>query len=134
MSYPLKTSGDNWLEKAIELYEKRISISIIDDAKYNLNANSDVIKIFQRYTLPKNSIFFLIPFYFLSLVCMVLLYYSFSLHYIKYLGIILSTFFLILCAVIPTYYLIKNRAPKIKKTEQGIDIVFSKQQEDNSFA
>ena len=126
MGYPLKTSDNNWLEKALELYEKRISFSIIDDAGYNFNIHSDVLKIFKRSTLSKKSLLFLIPFYVLAIVCMVLLYYSFSLQYTKYLGVILSALFLVICVSIPTYFLVVNRSPEIEKTVQGIDIKFSK--------
>ena len=125
MGFPIKTSNNNWLEKALELFEKRISISITDDANYNLNISSDVMKLFKRYTLSQTALMFLGAFYVLAIVCLVLLYYSFSLQYTKYLGVILSTIFLIICVGIPTYYLAKNRHPKIEKTEQGIDIKFS---------
>ncbi|MHB1688763.1 MAG: hypothetical protein ACYCVH_15525 [Ignavibacteriaceae bacterium] len=125
MGFPIKTSDNNWLEKALELFEKRISISITDDANYNLNISSDVTKLFKKYTLSQTALMFLGAFYVLAIVCMVLLYYSFSLQYTKYLGVILLTIFLIICIGIPTYYLAKNRHPKIEKTEQGIDIKFS---------
>lgn len=127
MGFPIKTSDNNWLEKALELFDKRISISITDDANYSLNTNSDVLKVFKRYTLSQTSLMFIGAFYFLAIVCLVLLYYSFSLQYTKYLGIILSIIFLIICIGIPTYYLSKNKRPKIEKTEQGIDIKFSNQ-------
>ena len=124
MSYPIKTSDANWLNKCIELFEKRISISIIEDTNYNLNVNSDVIKSFRRFTLSKKSLSFLLLFYLLAVVCLVLFYYSFSLQSTKTLGIILSIIFFALCSAIPTYYLLKNKAPRIRKTEQGIDIIF----------
>jgi hypothetical protein len=127
MRFPIKTSDNNWLEKALELFEKRISISITDDANYNLNISSDVLKVFKRYTLSQTSLMFLGAFYVLAIGCLVLFYYSFSLQYTKYLGVTLSLIFLIICIGIPTYYLSKNRRPKIEKTEQGIDIKFSNQ-------
>ena len=127
MGFPIKTSDNNWLEKSLELFEKRISISITDDANYGLNLNSDVLKLFKRFTLSQTALMFLGAFYVLAILCMVLLYYSFSLQYTKTLGVILSAIFLIICVGIPTYYLSKNRRPKIEKTEQGIDIKFSNQ-------
>ena len=125
MGFPIKTSDNNWLEKSLELFEKRISISITDDANYGLNLNSDVLKLFKRFTLSQAALMFLGAFYVLAIVCMVLLYYSFSLQYTKSLGVILSAIFLIICISIPTYYLAKNRRPKIEKIEQGIEIKFS---------
>jgi len=127
MGFPIKTSDNNWLEKALELFAKRISISITDDANYNLNISSDVLKVFKRYTLSQTSLMFLGAFYVLAIGCLVLFYYSFSLQYTKNLGVTLSIIFLIICIGIPTYYLSKNRRPKIEKTEQGIDIKFSNQ-------
>ena len=124
MISPLKTSDANWHNKCIELFEKRISISIIDDANYNLNVNSDSIKSFQRFTLSKKFLAFLGLFYLLAILCLVLLYYSFSSQNTTNLAIILSIIFFIICTTIPTYYLIKNKAPEIIKTERGIDIVF----------
>ncbi len=127
MGFPIKTSDNNWLEKALELSEKRISISITDDANYNLDTSSDVLKLFKKYSLSQTALMFLGAFYVLAIFCMVLLYYSFSLQYTKYLGVTLSAIFLFICLGIPTYYLAKNRHPKIEKTEQGIDIKFSNQ-------
>jgi len=127
MGYPIKTSDSNWLGKALELYEKRISISIIDDAEYDLDINSDSMKSFKRFTLPYTAFKFLGVFYLLSIVCMALFYYSLSLQYYKFLGIALSIIFLFICAGIPTFYLVKYRAPKIEKTDIGVDIKFSKQ-------
>lgn len=127
MGFPIKTSDNNWLEKALELFEKRISISITDDANYNLNISSDVLKMFKRYTLSQTALMSLGAFYVLVIVCLVLLYYSFSLQYVKYLGVIISTVLLFICIGIPTYYLAKNRHPEIEKTEHGIDIKFSNQ-------
>ena len=127
MGFPIKTSDSNWLEKALVLFEKRISISITDDANYNLNMTSDVMKLFKRYTISQNGLMLIGAFYVLALVCLVLLYYSFSLQYTKYLGAILSTILFFICLGIPTYYLAKNRQPIIEKTEQGIDIKFSNQ-------
>ena len=127
MGFPIKTSDKNWLEKALELSEKRISISITDNGNYNLNTNSDVLKLFKKYSLSQSALMFLGAFYVLAIVCMVLLYYSFSLQYTKFLGVMLSAIFLIICIGIPTYYLAKNRHPIIEKTEQGIDIKYSSQ-------
>ena len=127
MGFPIKTSDNNWLEKALELFDKRISISITDDANYNLNISSEVLKVFKRYTLSQRSLMYLGAFYVLAIGCLVMFYYSFSLQYTKYLGVTLSIIFLIICIGIPTYYLSKNRRPKIEKTEQGIDIKFSNQ-------
>jgi len=127
MGFPIKTSDTNWLEKALELFEKRTSISITDDANYNLNTESEVLKLFKRFTLPQTGFVFIGAFYVLAIVCAVLLYHSFSLQYAKIIGITLSIILLIVCAGIPTYYLVKNRAPKIEKTKTGIDIRFSKQ-------
>jgi len=124
MGFPLKTSDDNWLEKALELFEKRISISIFDDAPYNLNVNSDSMKMFKRYTLSQRALMFLGAFYVLSLVCVVLFYLSLFLQYSKLLEISLSFIGVIVCFGIPSYYLIKNRAPIIEKTDNGIDIKF----------
>lgn len=124
MGFPIKTSDNNWLEKALELFEKRISISITDDANYNMNINSDVLKLFKRFTLSQTALMFLSVFYVLAIVCMILLYFSFSLQYTKSLGVVLSSAFMIICTSIPTYYLAKNRRPKIEKTEKGIEIKF----------
>jgi len=125
MGFPLKTSDNNWLEKALELSEKRISISITDDANYNLDTSSDVVKLFKKYSLSQSALICLGAFYVLAIVCVVLLYYSFSMHYAKYLGITLSIISFFICIGIPTYYLSKNRHPIIEKSEQGIDIKFS---------
>jgi hypothetical protein len=125
MGFPIKTSDINWLDKASLKFNKRISISIIDDANYNLNIGSDIIKMFSRFTLSIKSIAFLCVFYVLAVVCMIMLYLSFSLQYSRYLGIGLSAIFLIVCIGLPTYYLAKNNSPKIEKTEQGVDIIFS---------
>jgi hypothetical protein len=125
MSYPIKTSDNNWLEKALELSEKRISISITDDSNYNITVDSDVIKLFKRFTLSQTALLLLGAFYVLGIICMVLLYYSFSLQSTKYLGVTLSIVFLIICLGIPTFYLLRNKHPKIEKTEHGIDIKFS---------
>jgi len=127
MGFPIKTSDNNWLEKSLELSAKRISISITDDANYNLNTSSDVMKLFKKYSLSQSALMFLGAFYVLAIVCMVLLYYSFSLQYTKYLGVMLSTILFFVCLGIPTYYLAKNRHPKIEKTDQGIDIKFFNQ-------
>jgi len=125
MGFPIKTSDNNWLEKSLELFGKRISISITDDANYGLDLNSDVLRLFKRFTLSQTALMFLGAFYVLAILCMVLLYYSFSLQYTKNLGVILSAIFLIICISIPTYYLAKNRQPKIEKIDQGIEIKFS---------
>lgn len=130
MGYPIKTSDNNWLEKAIELSEKRISLSIIDDNNYNLKLDSEVIKIFKKYSLSQTSLIFLGAFYVLALFCMVLFHFSFSLQYTQTLGVILSAIFIVICTVIPTYYLAKNRHPKIVKTEQGVDIKFNYKKEE----
>lgn len=130
MGYPLKTSDNNWLEKAIELSEKRISLSIIDDNNYNLKLDSEVIKIFKKYSLSQTSLIFLGAFYALALFCMVLFHFSFSLQYTQTLGVILSALFIAICTVIPTYYVAKNRYPKIVKTEQGVDIKFNNKKEE----
>lgn len=125
MGFPIKTSDVNWLEKSLELFEKRISISITDDANYGLNFNSDVLKLFKRVTLSKTNLLILGAFYLLAVFCAVLLYHSFNLQYTKTLSVILSTIFLIICMGIPTYFLVKNSRPKIEKIEQGIEIKFS---------
>ncbi len=80
MGFPIKTSDDNWLEKALELYDKRVSISITDDANYNLSISSDILKVFKRLTLSQRSLIFLGAFYVLAIGCLVLFYYSFSLQ------------------------------------------------------
>jgi hypothetical protein len=119
MGFPIKTSDNNWLIKALELSEKRIIISITDDNNYNLDISSDVLKLFIKYSLSQSALMFLGAFYVLAIVCMVMLYYFFSLQYTKFLGLILSTIFLIICIGIPTYYLAKNRHPKIEKRNKG---------------
>ena len=125
MGYPLKTSDDNWLQQALELVNKRISISIVDDANYNLNINSDSIKIFNKYSLSYKELTFLGLFYALSLLCIFLLYLSTFLQYTKNLGLVLSFLGFIVCFSIPTYYLRKNRPPRITPIESGVDIIFS---------
>ncbi|MCK9212230.1 MAG: hypothetical protein M0P61_15425 [Ignavibacteriaceae bacterium] len=124
MGFPVKTSDTNWLEKTLELFEKRISISIIDDASYKLHETSDIMKMFNRYTLNQRTLMFIGAFYVLSLVCIVLFYQSLFLQYAKPLGVSLSFIGIIVCFGIPTYFLMKNKAPMIEKTDSGIDIKF----------
>jgi hypothetical protein len=131
MGYPLKTSDDKWLKQALELVNKRISISIIDDAHYNLNINSDCIRIFNKYSLSYKELTFLGLFYALSLLCAILLYLSTFLQYTKNLGLVLSFLGFIVCFSIPTYYLRKNRSPHISPTESGVDIIFSSRPRNN---
>jgi hypothetical protein len=125
MGYPIKTSDKVWLTKAHELYNKRISITIIDDADYNLDINSDSIESFKRFSLRYTQIVFLSLFYFLSFICGGLFIVSFSLHYAKPLGLLFSILGIFICFGIPTYLLRKNRPPKIIKTNSGIDIIFN---------
>jgi|GEM_PF-3080073 len=124
MGFQVKTSDSNWLEKTLELFEKRISISIVDDAFYKLQETSDIMKMFNRYTLNQRALMFIGAFYVLSLVCIVLFYQSLFLQYAKLLGVSLSFVGIIVCFGLPTYYLMKNKAPVIEKTDNGIDIKF----------
>lgn len=130
MGYPIKTSDYNWLEKTIELSEKRINLSIIDDNNYNLKLDSEVLKIFKKYSLSQTSLIFLGAFYPLAIFCMVLFHFSLSLHHFQTLGVIISAIFIVIYTVIPTYYLAKNSYPKIIKTEQGVDIKFNNKKEE----
>jgi hypothetical protein len=129
MGYPLKTSDSKWLEKALELFNKRISFSIIDDAHYNLDKNSDIVKIFKGFSLRHIELIFLGSFYTLSVVCAILFYFSISLQYAKSLGLFLAFSGFIICFGLPTYYLRKNRPPHISQTESGIDIIFGSHRE-----
>ncbi len=124
MGFPIKTSDPNWLSKAVDVFNQRISISIIDDANFGINENSDSLRMFKRHTLSLRQVILLLTFYLIALTCMVLLYLSFSLHYAKYLGIGLSVLFLIVCITIPTYFFVKNKAPLIFKSNLGVEIKF----------
>ncbi len=125
MGFPIKTSEATWLARAQELYKKRISITIIDDADYKLDINSDSIKSFKRYSLRYSEIIFLSLFYCLSLICVGLFIASLSLRYAKPIGLIFSIIGMLICFGIPTFYLRKNRPPKIIKTDSVIEISFS---------
>jgi hypothetical protein len=131
MEYPVKTSDNKWLEKVIELINQRISTHIIDDAFYDLNKNSECIKMFKRFSLKPNTLIFLLSYYVLSVICTFFFYLSFSLPYARTLSLLLSFLGIMVCIGIPTYYLRKNRPPDIIQTESGIDIVFSRFQKDN---
>jgi hypothetical protein len=124
MGFPIKTSDTNWLAKALELFEKRTSISITDDANYNLDLNSDSMKLFRKLTLNHRTLMIMSLFYALSLLCAILFYLSLKLKYSQALGVILSAAGVVVCFAIPTYYLRKNRKPKIEKTDKGVDIKF----------
>ena len=125
MGYPLKTSNAEWLSKAIELYSKRISMSIVDDAFYNLNPDSDCLKGFKRYTMTVSNFFSVCLFYLLCGICFILLLVSLFIPHAKLFEITLSFAGLIICYSIPTYQLAKNRPPKIRKTDSGVEIDFS---------
>ncbi len=127
MGYPVKTSSDNWLNKAIELYYRRVSISIIDDDNYGVKDSKDIRKIFSTSTMQQTELLIMYGFYVLAIVCVVLLVMSFSLaySYAKVLGIVLSSVGIIVCLFIPRYYLKKNKAAKIILREDGIDVKFN---------
>jgi hypothetical protein len=131
MGFPIKTSDNDWLKRTVELFEKRISISITDDAGYNFNINHDVLKLFKRFTLSKTFIMFISVFYLLAIGCFILLLYSFSLQYAKALGVTLAIILLFVCLGIPSYYLVKNKPPKVEQAENCISIKFNNNLEEN---
>jgi hypothetical protein len=125
MGFPIKTSDADWLSKTIKLSNQRINISITDDAGYNLDVDSDSMKLLKRFTLSQFSLMILGAFCLLAVVSLVMLYYSLSLQFAKNIGITLSIISFFVCSGIPTYFLAKNKAPMVFKTENGIDIKFS---------
>ena len=124
MSYQIKTSYDNWLNKVIELHLDRISMKIVDDGEYGVKNSAAIKRILTRSTLKQQELFFLILFYLLAIVCGVLFIFSLSLAKARLIGEILAILSICVCIAIPTYYLWKNRPPKIKHTEEGIDVNF----------
>ena len=125
MEYPIRTSDSKWLEKALELFMNRTSMSIIDDSGYGISANSEFIKLFKKITL--NSALFL-PFGgFLGLGVITIIGILFLLlsgTSINDKSIYFYFFAAILCLFIPIYFIRKNRSPKIVIRHNEVDIIF----------
>lgn len=124
MATIIKTSDEKWQTKATNLYYKRTSFSIIDDSKYGLNYVSDKLGLYKKTTLKGSQLLFVFVIYLLAVVCGVLIFLSFSLGDDKFFGIILSSIGLIVFAFVPTYYLIKNKAPKVDEIDNGYEVNF----------
>ena len=58
MSYQIKTSHDNWLNKVIELHLDRISMKIVDDGEYGVKNSAAIKRILTRSTLKQQELFF----------------------------------------------------------------------------
>jgi hypothetical protein len=124
MGYPIKTSNDSWLNKVIELHKSRISMDIIDDGEYGIKESVSIRKIISQTTLSRYELFFLFLFYLLAFICSVLYVFSLSLERIRLLAEIMSIVAALVCIAIPSYYLWKNRSPKINETEKGLEVRF----------
>lgn len=125
MGFPIKTSDNNWLEKSLELFMNRTSMSIIDDSGYGLNENSEFIKLFKKLTL--NSLTFLAFGGFLGIGVITLIGILFLLlsgYSIIDKSIYLYFFAAILCLFIPIYFIRKNRTPKIVIRNNEVGIIF----------
>jgi amino acid permease len=80
--------------------------------------------LYKKTTLKGSQLLFVFVIYFLAVVCGVLIFLSFSLGDDKFFGIILSSIGLIVFAFVPTYYLIKNKAPKVDEIDNGYEVNF----------
>ncbi len=126
MGYPIKTSNDQWLVKARELYYKRVNINIEDDANFFTAENSNILKEFRGVTLPFKTLYFLSVFYALALICIVLGYLSATLSSSPTSGLVISSIGTIVCLFIPTIVILKNKSPQIISTESGYKIIFNR--------
>lgn len=127
MGYPIKTSNDQWLVKARELYYKRVNINIDDDANFFTEENSNLLKEFRGVTLPFKTLYFLSVFYLLAVICIVLGYLSVSLGSSPASVIAFASAGTIVCFLIPTIVILKNKAPQIIATESGYKIIFNRE-------
>jgi len=124
MGYPIKTSSDDWLSKAIELYYNRVSVDLIDDGNFGLNKDSEILKVFSKYTLSTSQILWTSIFYFLALICGYLFVISFSVKYGKEIALILAALGVVFCIALPTVFLRRHKAPNITEEGEKIKITF----------
>ena len=124
MGYPIKTSSDDWLSKAIELYYNRVSIDIIDDGNFGLNKDSEILKVFSRHTLSTSQILWTSIFYVLALICGYLFVISFSVKYAKEIALILAGLGVVFCLALPTVFLRRHKPPIITEKGEKIKITF----------
>ena len=126
MRYPVRTSNEHWLNKAMELYKSRVSITIVDDAGWGINDSKDIREILSAIALkPKGLLLFeLLAFLALSILFAVLLIINVQNHNSIFIDILLLSLGLIICLIIPAYYLWKNKPAKIIANDRGIDIIF----------
>jgi len=130
MGYPIKTSNDQWLVKARELYYKRVNINIEDDTNFFTKENLHLLKEFHRVTLPFKTLYFLSAFYLLAIICIVLGYMSATISSSPTSGIIISSIGTIVCLLIPTIVILRNKSPQILSTESGYKIIFNRKVQD----
>ncbi|MDR3625329.1 MAG: hypothetical protein P4L45_00765 [Ignavibacteriaceae bacterium] len=126
MGFAIRTSNEHWLNKAIELYNSRVSITIVDDAEWGICDSKDVREILSGFTLKLKGLLLveMIIFYSLSILFAVALAMSISHHNTSFLVILLSSAGLIVCLAIPCCYLWKNKSGKIVVNDDGIDVIF----------
>ncbi len=124
MANIIKTSDSNWLIKVSTLYYSRSNFNVLDDSKLGLEYISDKVGLYKKTTLKTSQLLFVAVIYLLALCCGFLIFVSFSLGEDKLLGIILSLIGLIVFAFVPTYYLLKNKAPIVEQNEDGFKIRF----------
>ena len=124
MGYPIKTSNDDWLNKAIQLYHNRVSIDLIDDANYGLTLDSEIIEVFSKATLKVGQFIWTSIFYVFALVSAYLFVRSFSVTHAKEVSLIFSGVGVILCLLIPSLVFHKNKAPKVFKDGDIIKVTF----------
>ncbi|MBI9070135.1 MAG: hypothetical protein JEY94_00965 [Melioribacteraceae bacterium] len=124
MGYPIKTSQDDWLNKAIELFYNRVSFDLIDDGNFDLNLDSEILKVFAKTTLKESQIIWRSIFYVFALVCAYLFVISFSVIYGREIAQILSALGVVACIAIPSLMLKRNKSPKIIEEDGLIKITF----------
>ena len=125
MGYPIKTSNDQWLVKARELYYQRVNFNLEDDTNFFTEENLKLLNEFRGITLPFKTLYFLSVFYVLAIICIVLGFLTVTLSPNSTSGIVFSIVGTIVCAFIPTKIILKNKSPNISSTDSGYKIIFN---------
>jgi len=125
MGYPIKTSNDQWLVKARELYYKRVNFNLDDDTNFFTKENLKILNEFRGITLPFKTLYFLSVFYVLSIICIVLGFLSLTLGSGSTSSIVFASAGTIVCFIIPTMVILKNKSPQIIANESGYKIIFN---------
>jgi len=124
MRYPVKTSNENWLNKAIELYSSRVSLSLIDDGNFGIKNSKDIKKIFKGLSLKPSLLVAITAYYSIALICTVLLFTFLKHPKTTFLEIGILLLSILICLAIPSYYLWQNKPPKIIIKDDGLEVIF----------